>query len=246
MNEIPSFPTSLPPTQPDHQQPHGEPLWSWVHSGAAPASTEQVSRKPPVDQPLLATDNQTNHALFNETPPIRCMWGPCTRSFSSQMDLLSHFQSDHLHPFSGPGTSQTGHQHENQHPYAPLNPSSSYSHQQDQMPGFFLEDPTAKAFPCLWDDCGLDIPVLPPCSDSVLDHPSHDIELLLSHLLTSHLHKPNFDTQGWSRLYGAPTDFHPLPIEYTPPLPLGPEITSDNETIVRRTSLRPMLKPTLS
>lgn len=160
----------------------------------------QLRRKTHVDPPPppVVTDGRNHDALFDGTLAIRCMWGSCTRSFLNRGDLLSHLQTDHLHPFSCAGTPQHYHHQQHQHQYVPLatvDSQSSYASDRDRIDGYFSEDPTAKAFSCLWDECGLNIPVQGQCSGCITDHQesssNFDENWLLSHLLTNHLHRAN-------------------------------------------------------
>jgi hypothetical protein len=177
-----------------------------MHCEATAGSIDysQVRRKTHIDPPPpppTVTDGRNHDALFDGTLAIRCMWGSCTRSFLNREDLLSHLQTEHLHPFSGAGTPQ----HYQQHQYAPLETvgvQSPYGPNQDRISGYFSEDPTTKAFSCLWDQCGLDIPVQSQCSGSVMGHQecsnNFDEGFLLSHLLTNHLHRPTLNDHGQS------------------------------------------------
>jgi len=133
--------------------------------------------------------------------------------FPNHHELLAHLQVEHLQPVpvsSGPT-------HDFPHYYSEMaaNEASNYrvrQQQQDQITlnNYYAEDQVNKAFSCLWDDCGLDIPMNGQCTDHFQHHEEHpcpEADLLLSHLLTSHFglhqpHQPQFQAQGASIVLG--------------------------------------------
>lgn len=109
---------------------------------------------------------------------FRCMWGSCNRSFMNQMELLSHVHSEHLHHFPG--------QDFHQYTASPTVNASSSDYGLHSVNPYYQDDVTQKAFACLWDDCGIEVPAHSQCSGFLQEPHGCDADYLLNHLLTNH------------------------------------------------------------
>ena len=153
--------------------------WPWEQCDGLQASTCQ-----PQCTAAIIPDSKSVSTQFDEVSTIRCMWGECDRSFLNQMDLLAHVHSEHLHSFPE--------QHEGfHHQYTAQNQVGSYD-----MNNYYHDEATQKAFACLWDDCGLEVPAAH--TGYYQEISNCDADSLLNHLLTNHfgLNGPSSGLQG--------------------------------------------------